>query len=46
MTRSQAASDCWMKLEKVAASVDLDKRADLVTKCIDEKMKTPDGPKT
>jgi predicted small secreted protein len=46
MTRSQAASDCWMKLEKGAASVDLDKRADLVTKCIDDKMKSSQAPRT
>lgn len=46
MTRSRAASDCWMKLEKGSAAVDLDKRADLVTKCIDEKLKSAAPPKT
>jgi hypothetical protein len=46
MTRSQAASDCWMKTEKGAAGGDLDKRADTVNKCIDEKLKTPQAPKT
>lgn len=39
MTRSRAATECWMKTEKGSASVNLDKRADIVTKCIDEKMK-------
>jgi hypothetical protein len=38
MTHSQAAAECWMSTEKGATSQDLDKRADLVTKCIDQKM--------
>lgn len=47
MTHTRAASECWMKTEKGAASVNLDKRADIVTKCIDEKMKAPAAaPKT
>lgn len=46
MTRSRAATECWMKLEKGNAAVDLDKRADLVTKCIDEKLKSAEAPKT
>ena len=45
MTRSRAASECWMKTEKGSASVDLDKRADLVNKCIDEKMKADEKAK-
>jgi len=44
MTRSRAATECWMKTEKGSASADLDKRADVVSKCIDEKMKA--APKT
>jgi hypothetical protein len=40
MTRSRAAQDCWMKTEKGRRDGDLDKRADLVNKCIDEKLKT------
>jgi predicted small secreted protein len=40
MTRSRAASECWMKTEKGSASADLEKRADTVNKCIDEKMKS------
>jgi hypothetical protein len=39
MTRSRAARECWMRTEKGSAREDLDKRADLVNKCIDEKMK-------
>ena len=39
MTRSRAATECWMKTEKGSAGADLDKRADIVNKCIDEKMK-------
>ena len=39
MTRSRAATECWMKVEKGGAGVGIDKRADLVTKCIDDKMK-------
>ena len=40
MTRTRAASECWMKTEKGQAGNDLDKRADAVAKCIDDKMKT------
>jgi hypothetical protein len=39
MTRSKAAMECWMKTEKGSAGANLDKRADVVTKCIDDKMK-------
>jgi hypothetical protein len=39
MTRSRAARECWMRTEKSSAREDLDKRADVVNKCIDEKMK-------
>jgi hypothetical protein len=38
MTRTRAARECWMKSEKASAREDLDKRADLVNKCIDQKM--------
>jgi hypothetical protein len=37
MTHQQAALDCWMAQEK-NTKVDLDRRADLVNKCIDQKM--------
>ncbi|HYA05096.1 MAG TPA: hypothetical protein VEF90_04330 [Xanthobacteraceae bacterium] len=39
MTHTRAAELCWMATEKGAASMSLDKRADAVDKCIDEKMK-------
>jgi len=39
MTHSRAAAECWMSTEKGRADQNLDKRADFVTKCIDEKMK-------
>jgi predicted small secreted protein len=37
-TRQQAALDCWMATEKDAVKLGLDKRADVVTKCIGEVM--------
>ena len=40
MTRSRAAEQCWMSTEKGSASVNIDKRADAVTKCIDNKVKS------
>jgi hypothetical protein len=39
MTHTRAAEQCWMSTEKGYASVSLDKRTDIVTKCIDDKMK-------
>lgn len=38
VTHEQAALDCWMATEKDAARLGLDKRADLVDKCIAGKM--------
>ena len=38
MTHVQAAEFCWMATEKSDAHMDLDKRADVVDKCIAEKM--------
>ena len=46
MTRSRAATECWMKTEKGSAGVSIDARADTVTKCIDDKMKAAAAPKT
>lgn len=46
MTRSTAAMECWMKTEKGTSSENLDKRADVVNKCIDDKLKTAPAPKT
>ena len=39
MTRKRAATECWMSTEKGRGDANLDKRADTVTKCIDDKMK-------
>ena len=39
MTRSRAARECWMRTEKANAREDLDKRADIVNKCIEQKLK-------
>ena len=47
MTRARAAAECWMKTEKGSASVNIDTRADIVTKCIADKMKSAKvAPKT
>ena len=40
MTHTRAARECWMGTEKTNAAMNLDKRADIVQKCIDQKMKT------
>jgi hypothetical protein len=37
--RTWAAADCWKSIEKNYAKVNIDKRADLVNKCIDDKMR-------
>ncbi len=39
MTRTRAASECWMATEKTAQTMNLDKRADLVSACIEKKMR-------
>ena len=39
MTHTRAAEQCWMSTEKGDAGLSLDKRADLVDKCIEQKMK-------
>ena len=38
LTRSEAAKQCWMAAEKGRKDLPLDKRADVVTKCIDDKL--------
>lgn len=43
MTRSQVASECWMKTEKGSLKANLDKRADVVDKCIEDRMKSAGG---
>jgi hypothetical protein len=37
--RTWTAADCWKSTEKTSAKMDIDKRADIVNKCIDEKMR-------
>jgi hypothetical protein len=44
MTHSRAARECWMRTEKANAHENLDKRAELVNKCIDEKLKAAGVP--
>ena len=44
MTHTRAARECWMRTEKSGPSMDLDRRADIVNKCIDEKMKAAGAP--
>jgi hypothetical protein len=39
MTRARAARECWMRTDKANPHQDLDKRADVVNKCIDDKLK-------
>ena len=36
---TRAAAQCWMSTEKSQAKMNLDKRADIVNKCIEDKMK-------
>jgi hypothetical protein len=43
MTRRLAAEQCWMAAEKAHAALPLDKRADIVNKCIEQKLKTASG---
>jgi len=44
MTRTRAARECWMRTEKTNAHENLDRRADVVNKCIEDKMKATSGP--
>ena len=47
MTHTRAAEICWMATENGHADMNLDKRADVVDKCIQEKMKgAPAAPKS
>jgi hypothetical protein len=43
MTHARAARECWMRTEKANPHQDLDKRADVVNKCIDDKLKAAGG---
>jgi hypothetical protein len=38
MTRTEAAKECWMATEHGRQDLPLDKRADIVDKCINDKM--------
>lgn len=38
LTEQQASLQCWMKYEKGRRDLDLDTRAKLVDKCVDEKL--------
>lgn len=40
MTHTRAATECWMGTEKTAARLSLDQRAEMVDKCIADKMGT------
>jgi hypothetical protein len=46
MTHTRAALECWMKTEKGRADINLDRRADIVTKCIDDKLKAAGTPRS
>ncbi len=39
MTHQRASAECWMQTEKTMQKVDLDKRVDVVNRCIEDKMK-------
>jgi hypothetical protein len=43
LARSEAAKQCWMAAEKGRKDMSLDKRADVVTKCIDDKLKAAEA---
>ena len=46
MDHARAAEECWMGTERSDAHMNLDKRADLVDRCIREKMKGTGAPRT
>jgi len=43
-TRQEAAWQCWNAVDKTHKEASLDKRADIVTKCIDDKMNSTQSP--
>jgi hypothetical protein len=43
--RQEAALQCWASVDKAHPNMGLDQRADIVTKCINDKTKTPPAPK-
>jgi hypothetical protein len=46
MTHSRAAEECWMGTEKSDARMNLDQRADVVDRCIRNKMMGSPAPRT
>ena len=44
-TRQEAALQCWASVDKAHPTMGLDQRADIVTKCINDKMKAHPAPK-
>jgi len=44
-TRQEVALQCWASVDKAHKDASLDQRADIVTKCINDKMKTHPAPK-
>ena len=43
-TRQEAALQCWASVDKAHKDMSLDKRADIVTKCIDDKLHPGETP--
>ena len=43
-TRQEAALECWSSVDKAHPTMGLDQRADIVTKCINDKMKAAEQP--
>ena len=44
-TRQEVALQCWASVDKAHKDASLDQRADIVTKCINDKMKAHPAPK-
>jgi hypothetical protein len=43
--RHEVALQCWAVVDKAHKTMDLDRRADFVSKCIDDRMKGQPAPK-
>jgi hypothetical protein len=43
--RHEVAMQCWLTVDKTHKTMGLDQRADIVSKCIDDKMKSQPAPK-
>ena len=44
ISRHEAATECWMAVEKGRKDLPLDRRADIVTQCVDKKLKAAQAP--